>query len=130
MCFPTDVGGQVRNHGCYDPVPYKYWSYPRSARNYFENLGVVPTSRLNRTRDLRLSDRYLLPRYLCFLDSRTQLNPRGRLEPAEWMKKQGSGTQSPAYIFLSYTGQGQFERLCDKARAQVKNDPSFICSCK
>lgn len=128
MIFPTDVEGQVRNHGCYDPVPYRFWSYPKSARNYFENLdakGSAPTH----TEDSRLSARYVGPRFLCFLDQISPSNPRGRLEPENWLEMH-PGETLPNYIFISYTAEKQFERPCAAGWVEIKKTGSSTCTCK
>jgi hypothetical protein len=129
MCGPTDIGGQIRNHGCYDPVPYRYWSYPKSARNIHENMGEKPTSRFSGPKDSCLSDRCLRPRLLCFLDSRSEENPRGCFDPQTWIDKHGGGVE-PTYIVISYTAEKQFERRCEKAKSEVKATGSSDCSCK
>lgn len=129
MCVPTDVEGQVRNHGYYDPVPYRFWSYPKTARNYYENRGVEGLQNFSHTNDLRLSNRYILPRYLCFLDARSKDNPRGRLTPQEWMDKHDTSTQ-PSFIFISYTGEKQFGRPCPIGGDQFKTSGINSCPCE
>ena len=105
MCLPHTTQGQVRNNGCYDSIPYKYWGYPKAARNFFENVrpeqsakGIMP-------------DRILRPRYLCFLkhpkDRRT-LHGVDRILVNTWFDERGKDTEMK-YIFLSYTGL-QFDR--------------------
>lgn len=129
MCVPDDVEGQVRNHGCYDPVPYRFWSYPKIARNYYENKDAKVGVKFSHVDDLRLSRRSLLPRYLCFLDSQTEQNPRGRLDPQAWVDNHESHTQPP-YIFISYTGEKQFERLCPVGGAELKQNGFSSCRCE
>ncbi|KIW98631.1 uncharacterized protein Z519_00292 [Cladophialophora bantiana CBS 173.52] len=129
MTFPTDIEGQVRNHGNYDPVPYRYWSYPLSARNFRENIGEKPNPQfLGSTKDVRLSDRCLRPRLLCFLDCVTDENPRGCLDPRVWIDAHG-GAVEPTYIFISYTAENQFERRCRGARKDIQNTGSSHCNC-
>jgi len=122
MCGPTDVEGEVRNYGFYDPIPYRYYSYPKSARNIHENRGEGPDFR-KRPNSVRLKIRRPEPRYLCFPRVRTDHNLRGRLTPKEWRASHGSG-RTPTYIFVSYTGEKQFGRLCDR------NTEQFVCNCK
>jgi hypothetical protein len=53
-----------RNGGNYDPVPYKYFGYPKVAKNMLETNnpnGIVP----NQANPI--AERVLRPRYLCFL---------------------------------------------------------------
>ncbi|EXJ60457.1 hypothetical protein A1O7_04610 [Cladophialophora yegresii CBS 114405] len=129
MSYPTDIEGQVRNHGNYDPVPYRYWSYPVTARNFRENLGEKPNSRfISSTKDFRLSDRCLRPRLLCFLDVQTDDNPRGLLDPQRWIDAHGGGVE-PTYIFVSYTAEKQFERRCREARRDIQETGSSSCAC-
>jgi hypothetical protein len=108
MIYPTDVEGQIRNNGYYDPFPYRFWSYPKTARNIRENR---PWSQPI----TYLADRVLRPKMLCFLDAVSNVNLNGLLPQDKW------GNRDPTYIFVSYTGQGQFERRCKNG-----ND----CRCK
>lgn len=126
MCGPTDIEGQIRNHGCYDPVPYRYWSYPLTARNFHENK---PTSPFTVPKDLRIADRCLRPRRLCFLDSCTEENPRGCMDPHVWIDRHGGGVE-PTYVFISYTAEKQFERRCPKSTKEIKTKGSSDCACK
>ncbi|KIX98564.1 uncharacterized protein Z520_05865 [Fonsecaea multimorphosa CBS 102226] len=129
MTFPTDVQGQVRNHGYYDPVPYRYWSYPLSARNFRENKGQMPKpGSFGTANDFRLSERCLRPRLLCFLDRMTDNNPRGCLDPQVWIDEHGGGVE-PTYIFISYTAENQFERRCADARKDIQSTGSSYCNC-
>lgn len=102
MLIPTNIGGDIRNNGDYDPVPYRFWCYPREARNFHENYGSKPSALMRRT---------IGPRYLCFLDQMTDENPLGIMTPDEWMLQRNDGVQ-PTYVFISYTGPRQFERRC------------------
>lgn len=129
MIFPTDVEGQVRNHGFYDPCPYRCWSYPKSARNYYENLDAKSLVSSSHTDDDRLSARHVNPRFLCFLDEISDNNPRGRLEPEVWLRKKGGHSQ-PNYIFISYTAEKQFERPCSDGWAEIKTSGSSSCKCE
>lgn len=129
MCLPTNMEGQVRNHGFYDPVPYRFWSYPKIARNYYENKDALLNADFGHVNDLRLSKRSLSPRFLCFWESRSEENPRGRLSPQEWVNQTGANAQ-PTYIFVSYTGEGQFERLCPTGKEELKQFGTSSCMCK
>lgn len=121
MCVPQDVEGQVRNHGFYDPVPYRFWSYPTSARNMYENRECEETSGSRHT----LLARRHLPRYLCFLDSISRDNPRGKMKPEDWMAQTG---RQPSYIFISYTGE-QWKRACAQGWEQIQANGVTRCSC-
>jgi len=121
MIFPTDAEGQIRNNGYYDPFPYRFWSYPKTARNIHENRP--------RSQSIPyLADRVLRPRMLCFLDTVSNTNPNGLLAQDEW------GNRDPTYIFVSYTGQGQFERRCrrgDDCRCKyISYHPSILSTFK
>lgn len=129
MCFPSDVEGQVRNHGCYDPVPYRFWSYPKIARNYFENKDAQLHVKFSHANDFRHSERSLSPRYLCFLDSQTEQNPRGRHDPQTWVDKH-NGNAQPTYIFISYTCEKQFERLCKLGGKELQSNGFSSCKCE
>ena len=98
MFGPTDAGGQVRNNGFYDPFSYRFWTYPKTARNVFEN-------RLSSRNLSDIEGRSIRPRKLCFLDAITRDNPTGVLAEAEW------NDRNPKYIFISYTAD-QFRRRC------------------
>ncbi|KAJ9617095.1 hypothetical protein H2200_000816 [Cladophialophora chaetospira] len=99
LSYPTDISGQVRNHGNYDPVPYRYWSYPVTARNFRENMGEKPNSHFVRL-----------------------------LDPQTWIDRQGGGIE-PTYIFISYTAEKQFERRCRQARDDIQKHGSSDCCC-
>ncbi|KAH7363891.1 hypothetical protein BKA65DRAFT_489875 [Rhexocercosporidium sp. MPI-PUGE-AT-0058] len=109
---PTDAEGQIRNNGYYDPFPYRLWSYPKVARNVRENQKYGQVNSIT-----HLSNRITKPRMLCFLDAATDTNPNGVLHQRQW------GSQDPTYIFVSYTGVGQFERRCN----DFKKRPSCRC---
>ena len=117
MMLPTSIDGEVRNNGDYDPVPYKFWSYPETARNFYENhvscRGFPPTSSIHSI-DPRNRSRKILPRYLCFLDQISDKNLYGKMTPHGWMKLHNQKPQ-PSYIFVSYTGPNQFPRPCGSA---------------
>lgn len=110
-------------------MPYRFWSYPKSARNYFENLDAKSSTIPSHTDDDRLSARHVGPRFLCFLDQISEANPRGRLEPEVWLKQHPGETQ-PNYIFISYTAERQFERPCPIGWAEIKKSGSSTCRCK
>ena len=105
MSLPEDAGGQIRNNGWYDPVPYKHWGYPKAARNFCEN--IRPKVRASRI----MPDRILRPRYLCFLehpDDTTTLRGVKTILLETWLAEHGADTEIN-YLFLSYTGL-QFDK--------------------
>jgi hypothetical protein len=100
MICPTDAEGQVRNNGYYDPFPYRFWSYPKTSRNHYEN-------RPQESSVAYIPDRIIRPRKLCFLDAVTKANPNGLLPEDQWK------VSEPTYLFVSYTGVA-FRRPCGK----------------
>ena len=58
MALPISASGQVRNFGYYDAFPYKFWGYPRLARNYLENnpLGRQERENEDRVAEQRLNE--------------------------------------------------------------------------
>lgn len=118
MLLPTSINGEVRNNGDYDPVPYKFWSYPEAARNFYENhvscRGPPPMSSIH-SLDPRNRSRKILPRYLCFLDRKNDKNPCIKMTPHEWMQLHKHEEAQPTYVLISYTGPGQFPRPCGLA---------------
>jgi len=89
---PTGADGVVRNHGKFDPFPYRHWLYPEIARNKFEN------SEPARATDPE-TERILGPRELCFLPKSGENDgfaiPR-RVEAYE---------QDTQYVFIGYTAE-------------------------
>jgi hypothetical protein len=128
MCFPTAVEGQVRNNGCYDPFPYRFWSYPKSARNPFENETSKMKHVTGELQNAQIANRILRPKMLCFIDERSPTNLRGTMDPEEWIKGPGHGKE-PAYIFVSYTSK-QFSRRCKSAQMELKETGLTNCRCK
>ena len=128
MFFPTDVEGQVRNNGLYDPFPYRYWSYPKSSRNPYENSGSKMKHVSGVLQNARIADRTIRPKVLCFIDERTNENPRGCMDPEDWIRKYGDG-QEPTYIFVSYTSEKQFGRRCKDAQLETKTNGHSRCYC-
>lgn len=103
MTFPTDAEGQIRNNGYYDPFPYRFWSYPKMARNVKENQP-------SKTPSAYIGERIVRPRNLCFLDAVSAENPNGIVPATEWRGRDST------YVFVSYTGEGQFGRPCKKRK--------------
>ncbi|EMD59138.1 hypothetical protein GGP41_009030 [Bipolaris sorokiniana] len=87
-----------RNGGNYDSVPYKYFGYPKVAKNILETTnpnGIVP-SHAN-----PVAERILQPRYLCFLrDGR----PAKIAKVDDWIAEQG-GAHNLSYVFVAYTAE-------------------------
>ena len=94
---PSSATIPSRNNGCYDPVPYRYYGYPKVARN---------TTELDRPRgrnDLGpVSERLLRPRYLCFLQR--QGEPALIMNVEEWITQYKS-ERNLSYVFIAYTAE-------------------------
>lgn len=105
MSLPEDTGGQIRNNGFYDPIPYKHWGYPKTARNFCEDR------RPKLSADRTIPDRILRPRYLCFLqhpEDTSTLHGVKTVLVETWLAEHGDSTEIN-YLFLSYTGV-QFDK--------------------
>lgn len=88
-----------RNGGNYDPVPYKYFGYPKVARNVLEmdrpqNSGPIQTN--------AVAERLLRPRYLCFL--REEGEPAMIMNVEEWIT-QYKAERNLSYVFIAYTAE-------------------------
>lgn len=145
MFFPTDVEGQIRSNGFYDPLPYRFWKYPKTARNHHENQKMVDpkdfrpliakddnrsSSNNNRSpfsSQPQLAQRMLHPTKLCFLEAITGDNLNGLHEVKEWLGD-GCTIKELNYIFISYTAQGQFGRRCKKARGEMARTGKSSCT--
>ncbi|KAH8712194.1 hypothetical protein GQ44DRAFT_830056 [Phaeosphaeriaceae sp. PMI808] len=98
--------GQVRNSGSYDVVPYKYFGYPKVARNVLEMDGSRGYA-LGQTNPV--AERVLRPRYLCFL--RELGEPAMIINVEEWITQYKS-ERNLSYIFIAYTAE-QFQSTDD-----------------
>jgi hypothetical protein len=134
MVYPSRVNGEIRNHGCYDAIPYRFWGYAKYWRNSIENEPVDATDQLQRDhRRLRdreiglgqdepyekddgtnpVAERLLRPRYLCFLDESRSQNPLPArpMMVENWLRREERDTH-PDYLFIAYTAQ-QFQGARD-----------------
>jgi hypothetical protein len=59
--------GQIRNFGCYDPVPYRYYGRAKKSRNVKDD-GLSERNTSGRSLLRKPVERILLPRRLCFVD--------------------------------------------------------------
>src|SRR5271163_1985282 len=127
MVFPTDVEGQIRNNGYYDPLPYRFWSYSKSARNSHEQAPVP-----SRQSMLISTKRTLRPDFLCFLDAKDSHPPYGTIDSTRGNRKEAE------YVFISFTSS-QFRRESKKdtetlheiarAAASQAQVPSYWTEC-
>ncbi|KAJ8111526.1 hypothetical protein OPT61_g5899 [Boeremia exigua] len=97
---PSPASLPPRNGGNYDPVPYRYYGYPKVARNATELDVPRGSSSLN-----PITERVLRPRYLCFLREPGQ--PAMIMNVEEWLAQHGS-ERNLSYIFVAYTAE-QFQ---------------------
>ncbi|KAF2471129.1 uncharacterized protein BDR25DRAFT_223590 [Lindgomyces ingoldianus] len=95
---PTKAEGQVRHEGRYDPVPYKYYGYPKVARNALE----MDTPRGYGSEPNPVAERVLRPRYLCFL--RDEGSPAMIMNVEEWIT-QYKAEKNLSYVFVAYTAE-------------------------
>lgn len=101
---PTSWDGKVRHGGNYDPLPYRYWGYPKAARNVYENEHFSDSSHENMIVSQSqssnpISERPLEPRWLCFL------RPNSGIEIVrveDWKRRHGERSKRD-YVFVSYT---------------------------
>jgi len=103
---PTSAQPSPRNGGNYDPVPYKYFGYPKVARNVLEmdrpqSKGSAQTN--------AVAERVLRPRYLCFL--RDKGEPAMIMNVEEWIT-QYKAERNLSYVFIAYTAE-QFQNTED-----------------
>jgi hypothetical protein len=102
---PSSGQAASRNGGNYDPVPYRYVGYPKVARNASEmDTSIATTASTN-----PISERLLLPRYLCFL--RDPGEPALIMNVDEWTAQHGAG-RDLSYVFVAYTAE-QFRSIED-----------------
>ncbi|XPS68045.1 hypothetical protein M3J09_000341 [Ascochyta lentis] len=101
---PSPATLPPRNGGCYDPVPYHYYGYPKVARNTMELDNPRSRSDAN-----PVAERILRPRYLCFL--REQGEPALIMNVEEWIT-QYKAQRNLSYIFIAYTAE-QFQSSDD-----------------
>ncbi|KAK4202133.1 putative 3-hydroxyisobutyrate dehydrogenase [Triangularia verruculosa] len=104
-------GGQERNGGYYDPVPYRYYGRAKTSRNPMDekpaifatpNFEKTPRAASDRT------ERVLLPRRLCWLDTKPQVVVEKGVEyqvyestdVKQWMKQ--NEKHCPEYLFIAW----------------------------
>lgn len=97
---PSSATIPPRNGGCYDPVPYRYYGYPKVARNAMELDSPRGCNDVN-----PIAERVLRPRYLCFLQR--QGEPALIMNVEEWITQYRS-ERNLSYVFVAYTGE-QFQ---------------------
>jgi hypothetical protein len=159
MPLPTGGKGQIRNHGCYDGFPYRYWGYAKYWRNSREDRffhitdrdaprnnthqevkdqeieleGTVPYDQDDGTNPV--AERLLRPRHLCFLNESG--GPTRLMNINDWLREHQT-SNPPDYLFVAYTSE-QFRgdkdfaaltRLAEKAARDAGVSAYWIsCSC-
>lgn len=109
---PIGITAKQRNHGFFDPFPYKDWKYAYDARNKSENRPLQGTddmmlqTRMDKRSPSQPSlgkiERISKPKYLC-LESGMEL-----INVDEWKNKHNNEPDLK-YIFVSYTSS-QFQQ--------------------
>ncbi|KAF4624294.1 hypothetical protein G7Y89_g13878 [Cudoniella acicularis] len=99
---PNGAEGEIRNHGRYDPFPYRFWGYPKAARNLREGQNPPPSG----PNSSGLLQRVLGPRWLCVLKPTDPEHPE-RMCGMEIQRVDESSPQID-YLFIGYTTQ-QFD---------------------
>lgn len=132
--IPTEIGGEIRNEGRYDPLPYKFWGYPYHAKNAFESpdrllengtdrstarsppSGSTAPAKNSASDDAfnPIADRPLEPETLCFLGADGHGTPRS---VAEW--KEEHPNEEAKYVFVSYYTQ-QFGYQTGETEARIE----------
>jgi hypothetical protein len=147
MPYPSNAAGEVRNAGCYDQFPYRFWGYTKYARNNREsdprrmgqgkqNMGESTQARGSaednkpdnqETGTNPVAERILSPRYLCFLNEPESRDLRGATprNVEEWTSKNHLPTH-PDYLFIAYTskqfeGDGDLQALADLAERATRD---------
>ncbi|KAF2710697.1 hypothetical protein K504DRAFT_376071 [Pleomassaria siparia CBS 279.74] len=96
---PTSGEGVIRNKGNYDPVPIKYYGYPKVARNLLE----MDSPRSYRPSEANpVAERILRPRYLCFLREEGET---AKLMPVDEWIQQYKSERNLSYVFVAYTAK-------------------------
>ncbi|KAF2162115.1 hypothetical protein M409DRAFT_69329 [Zasmidium cellare ATCC 36951] len=107
LMFPGNASGQERNGGRYDPFPYKFYNYPKAARNTFEDdCLTIAGRRTHHTTNPEIK-RTLRPRYLCVLSADDKMT---RIKTEDW-EKNNKGKPLD-YVFIAYTAD-QFDNDTD-----------------
>lgn len=89
----------------YEQFPYKYWGYPKIARNGLENVpGNRTTGGDEAARSHPVSERPLFPRRLCFVDAVNKDSGRIHLYDVElWLQQHNMIEHDMRFIVVAYT---------------------------
>lgn len=88
----------------YAPFPYRFWGYPKVARNMLENI----PGKIEANEDVDgahpVSERPLYPSRLCFVNGGKDKNGRTHLyEVKVWLNQHNMVDHDMKYIFVAYT---------------------------
>jgi hypothetical protein len=89
----------------YAPLPYKFHGYAKAARNQLENAETKGSPKAIHS-EMRVVERLLMPRYLCFLKSPEDTGLRGAVPMlvSTWQAKQRSSS-AINYLFVAYSAE-------------------------
>ncbi|KAI9728263.1 MAG: hypothetical protein M1834_007756 [Cirrosporium novae-zelandiae] len=107
MNFQLGSTGQVRNNGYYDPFHYKFWGYPKIARNPQEGQTLKRQGNAQQPTNA-VMERTLDPRYLCFLKNpKDDENYDFEIWPvALWKERHPEALQHDMrYVVVAYTAK-------------------------
>lgn len=107
MSYPTELVASPRNNGFYDPFNYRYWGYPKVARNRFENATPKPLDYNPEQKANPEVEALLRPRYLCFLnepEDKENLHGAVPMYVDDWIDQHGAESKME-YLFVAYTAE-------------------------
>ncbi|KAK5346010.1 hypothetical protein LTS03_007596 [Exophiala xenobiotica] len=88
----------------YAPFPYRYWGYPKVARNMLENVPARIETNEEVDGAHPVSERPLYPSRLCFVDGGRDRTGRTHLyEVSLWLEQHNMVDHDMKFIFVAYT---------------------------
>ncbi|KAF2453803.1 hypothetical protein BDY21DRAFT_387942 [Lineolata rhizophorae] len=104
LTFAQSAQGQERNGGKFDSFPYRFFGYPKVARNALEDATSKRTHREISDALNPIAKRLLRPRHLCFLRNPEVKHLQGMvpMDVEEWITQYRS-ERNLDYIFVAYT---------------------------
>ncbi|OCK73354.1 hypothetical protein K432DRAFT_313016 [Lepidopterella palustris CBS 459.81] len=101
LAVPATLDGEIRNNGFYDPVRYRDWRYPETARNHREDR-PPEKGRTDHTDFDGSPARHLRPRFLCVLKDHISNAGFEIVSVEDWVNAH-DGHAHLDYVFVSYT---------------------------
>ncbi|KAF2841612.1 hypothetical protein M501DRAFT_990109 [Patellaria atrata CBS 101060] len=100
MFWPISIYGDEKNGGMFEPVPYRFRGYPKSARNVSDHKPISQSHDILWTSASGQYDRSSLPNYLCFLREPQEKSMRGVTvqKTSQYVLETGQRRISYAYI--------------------------------